>query len=280
MKSIAVIAFLLLTGKILGQYGLDRYPDNYPDPELTKYGEPHSLEYFKCFGKDYVQVYTFQNEDDSSKTDYYKSFYRLRGNKIRVKTISSTSFFSKIRKYIIIDNEITDCNRIGRIRKYSADKIVVKSQILDTDSVFYQWNYLQRENDTSIWRSTRKIYNKKKQLIKEEVAYLLYAENDSTWKEAETNPKGWGVSRTTFQYLSDNEIKTVYQTVSAARNRIFKFTMTFLYDSNGNLIERRDFNDENKYSCYYKFSYYNGLCISYEHGDNLGIVWKTSVMGK
>jgi hypothetical protein len=279
MHRIALLTFLFFATQLFGQYGLGRYPDTYPDPELTQDGYP-SLEYFKHFGKKYVQINKVENEDDSLKTDYYKSFYRLRKNRIRVKTISSTFIFPIIKKYKVIDDEIEECNHLGKIRKSRCYKVVKRSEVKENDSTYYKWIYDCDQKDTSIWKSYRRVYNKKRQLIKDETAWKYYAENDSSWKVAETSLLGWGVSRTIFQYLSDNEIKVFYQRISSNSNETENCILTFLYDNNGHLIERKDFYEENKYSCYYKFYYDHGLCISYERGDKNEIKEKTTAMRK
>lgn len=276
MKLISTLTFLILFFKLFGQYGLNRYPEIYPKPDMIIVGYP-SLEYFKRFGDTYVLTHTIQDPYDSTEYDFFKSFYRLHKNKIRVKTISSITLFPTIRKYKIEDNAIKECNRFGKERKNRELLILEKSKIEGSDSIVYRWEYSIKKGDTTWWRSYRKLFDLNRQLIKREVALMFYAESDSTWKIAETFSPTCGVERTKFQHLSENEVKVTLESSTAKYYNMEDFMLTFTYDDLGNLVEIKNILLRNNYTRYFRFTYDNGLCVSYELRDSVGTSEKSVV---
>lgn len=229
---------MLTTTNLFGQLGY-MYHD-FPHPYLydSFFGYPITA-YFKICGPKYkITLYEIKDREHWKLKKKTVFTVRLKKDKIKTKTSFNELPYIHRKRYLYLNDSLFDSNLFWKKCEHG----ISNPKIIETekDSSVLQWTY---NSDGKISNSYRTIYNKQKQIVKNEVAWKYYACNDSTWLLADKNSSFIPVQRTIYEYVNPTEIKLTIERKGIKTNTVVERTIRQEYNEDKQLISEKYFDN-------------------------------------
>lgn len=262
-KKILVFLTLLTSTKVYGQLGYMYHAFPYPNFYATYFGYP-STGYFKLCGPKYkIILYEIKALDKWELRKKGVLSVQLKKEKIKTKASFKQLPYTNKNRYLYINDSLFESSLFWKDLEYGRRRLEV--HVTKKDSSILEWTL---NTDGTTWKSYRTIYNKQKQIIKTEVAWEFYADNDSTWLLADKYASF--VTRTRYEYVNATEVKLTTEKKGIETNRVVERTIRQEYNQDKQLISEKYF-DNGVNTETMLFFYKNNICYKCElyKGDKL-----------